>query len=131
MTLDAALRLARWDAVQEALRRHGGRRKPAAHELGISRRHLVRILAAGPPDTTELEPEPAPPRLRAEEYEAALRERVLIRDGARCGICGDPVPAEELEFDHIMPLSRGGSNRADNRQVAHSRCNRLKGNRIP
>ena len=32
--------------------------------------------------------------------------------------------------DHIVPKSKGGSDHPDNLQLAHARCNKIKGNRI-
>ncbi|WP_158070491.1 HNH endonuclease [Streptomyces luteocolor] len=33
-------------------------------------------------------------------------------------------------LDHVIPLSRGGSHRRDNVQLAHLRCNLRKNNRF-
>lgn len=53
---------------------------------------------------------------------------VVARDNWRCGICGEAIPAgEEFHVDHIIPVSRGGSDHADNLQMAHARCNQIKG----
>jgi len=52
---------------------------------------------------------------------------VWQRDGGRCVECGSN---EFLEYDHIVPLSRGGSNTARNLQLLCQRCNRSKGARI-
>jgi len=57
-------------------------------------------------------------------------EQVLLRDAGICGICGRPVPPEELSFDHIVPLSRGGPHHIDNLQVAHRVCNFRKGTKL-
>lgn len=49
-----------------------------------------------------------------------------------CGICEQVIEdIEDLSIDHIIPLSRGGSNEDDNLQPAHRRCNWQKGNRMP
>jgi hypothetical protein len=56
---------------------------------------------------------------------------VWTRDGGRCGICGRLVDPIEFEVDHIIPISRGGSHRMSNVQVAHRSCNRRKAAKIP
>lgn len=52
--------------------------------------------------------------------------KILVwkRDGGQCVRCGSK---ERLEFDHIVPLSMGGSNTARNVQLLCESCNRSKG----
>jgi len=58
-----------------------------------------------------------------------------VRDADRCGICGKRVPdkayphPESPSFDHIVPLSVGGTHEAANLQLAHLGCNLRKGAR--
>jgi hypothetical protein len=52
---------------------------------------------------------------------------VWNRDGGRCVKCGSN---ENLEFDHIIPVSKGGSNTARNIQILCEACNRSKGDSI-
>lgn len=52
--------------------------------------------------------------------------KVVRRDGQICQICNMPVPDNEVEFDHIIPFSRGGSTTADNLRLVHSSCNHEK-----
>jgi len=54
---------------------------------------------------------------------AATRRLVWRRDGGKCRRCGSP---EELQFDHIIPRSRGGSGCAANVEVLCQRCNLAK-----
>ena len=48
---------------------------------------------------------------------------VWQRDGGRCAKCGSQ---EKLEYDHIIPISKGGSNTARNIQILCENCNRSK-----
>ena len=52
---------------------------------------------------------------------------VWKRDNGKCVKCGSQV---KLEFDHIIPLSMGGSNTARNLQLLCEGCNRSKGANI-
>lgn len=55
-----------------------------------------------------------------------VKSEVFQRDGGMCQHCGSGF---DLEYDHIMPYSLGGSNAAKNIQLLCSTCNRSKGNR--
>lgn len=54
----------------------------------------------------------------------AVRHEVWRRDQGRCVRCGSQ---QRLEFDHIIPLSKGGSSTARNIQLLCEPCNRTKG----
>lgn len=56
-----------------------------------------------------------------------IKAQVWQRDGGKCVECGD---SHYLEFDHIIPLSRGGATSATNLQILCRACNRAKGARI-
>ncbi|QQL45888.1 HNH endonuclease [Sulfuriroseicoccus oceanibius] len=56
-----------------------------------------------------------------------VRIFVWQRDGGRCVSCGDN---ENLEFDHIIPFSKGGSATERNIQLLCRTCNASKGNTI-
>ncbi|MDX9973498.1 MAG: HNH endonuclease [FCB group bacterium] len=53
---------------------------------------------------------------------------VWQRDQGRCVECGSK---EKLEFDHIIPLAKGGANTARNIQLLCEGCNRSKGSKAP
>jgi 5-methylcytosine-specific restriction enzyme A len=55
---------------------------------------------------------------------------VLTRDGYKCVYCGRSSQQIDLEIDHIIPYSKGGSNQIDNLQSLCFDCNRGKGARI-
>jgi len=52
---------------------------------------------------------------------------IAQRDGMRCHICKKKIKPGELSFDHIVPLSRGGSDSEQNIRVAHLHCNKKRG----
>ena len=60
---------------------------------------------------------------------------LFARDRYRCQYCGrglgDLRPRESLTRDHLIPLSRGGTNAWTNVVTACSPCNTRKGNRMP
>ena len=60
---------------------------------------------------------------------------LFARDRYRCQYCGRPAgelkPREALTRDHVIPLSRGGTNDWTNVVTACSPCNTKKGNRLP
>ena len=58
----------------------------------------------------------------------AIKEEVYRRSGGTCEICGKPISRFQYSIDHIIPLSRGGTNNIDNLRAVHPSCNKLKGN---
>jgi 5-methylcytosine-specific restriction endonuclease McrA len=56
-----------------------------------------------------------------------VRHEVWRRDRGRCVECGS---RGRLEFDHIIPVSRGGANTVRNIALRCEPCNRRKGARI-
>jgi|WetSurMetagenome_2_1015567.scaffolds.fasta_scaffold130449_1 hypothetical protein len=57
----------------------------------------------------------------------SIRFIVWRRDEGKCVRCGSQ---NNLEFDHIIPVSKGGSNTERNVQLLCETCNREKSNRI-
>ena len=75
--------------------------------------------------------------------EAALFLRLWEAQSGRCALCSRPMLRNRFEapharvwakqratVDHIVPRSRGGTDAHDNVQLAHARCNKIKGNRL-
>lgn len=68
-----------------------------------------------------------PTKPRREPIPKSVQMYVWQRDGGRCIECGSN---ENLEYDHIIPFSKGGSNTDRNLQLLCQHCNRAKGSRI-
>ncbi len=56
-----------------------------------------------------------------------VKREVWARDGGKCVLCSD---ANYLEFDHVIPHSRGGANTTGNVRLLCRRCNLQKGDKI-
>ena len=56
-----------------------------------------------------------------------LRQRIIERDGLRCVYCGIYLLTKEVNLDHVVPESKGGSTSYENLQVTCGKCNREKG----
>jgi Holliday junction DNA helicase RuvB len=56
-----------------------------------------------------------------------VRREVWRRDGGKCVKCGS---RERLEYDHIIPVAKGGSNTARNIELLCETCNRAKSDLI-
>lgn len=90
-----------------------------------------------PQDSTGLPPQrPSGPRLDipepvGERHRRSIPQDVKIavsaRDHGRCRQCGS---TEQLHFDHVIPVSKGGANTVANIQLLCGPCNRTKGARL-
>jgi 5-methylcytosine-specific restriction endonuclease McrA len=58
---------------------------------------------------------------------AHVQEAVYERDGGACVLCGN---TEDLQFDHIIPHSKGGADTVANLRLLCRQCNLEKGNRF-
>lgn len=56
-----------------------------------------------------------------------IKDIVWNRDGGKCVECGSN---QKIEFDHIIPFSKGGANTARNLQLLCESCNRSKSDKI-
>jgi 5-methylcytosine-specific restriction endonuclease McrA len=69
------------------------------------------------------------------------KEEVLEKYGSNCHICKEPIDLKApravrfkgwergLHLDHVIPISKGGSDTIDNIRPAHGQCNVRKGAR--
>ncbi len=60
----------------------------------------------------------------------ALRYKILRRDRNTCQACGARAPDVEVEVDHKIPVSKGGTDDEKNLVTKCKDCNRGKGNKI-
>lgn len=66
-------------------------------------------------------------RLTREQIQAGITAQ-----GNKCPLCENALfQGEDVEVDHIIPISLGGSDSLDNVQIVHWICNREKGNKSP
>ena len=84
-----------------------GRHQRAADPAAIS--GLMRAEEAGQPTRV-----PIP---------AEIRRAVFERDGGRCVECGSNF---DIQYDHILPVARGGATTVENLQLSCGECNRRK-----
>ena len=59
-----------------------------------------------------------------------LRFEVFKRDNFTCRYCGRKTPEVILEVDHVIPVSKGGTDDFENLVTSCFECNRGKGNRL-
>ncbi len=57
-----------------------------------------------------------------------VKKHIFDKSNGICCICGKPLSKYCYTIDHIIPLSKGGTNMADNLRAVHENCNKLKGN---
>ena len=75
------------------------------------------------------------PNIQGEEYQRGtlygwqLRAYVFHQNGCRCFYCGEQK--KQLTLDHVIPKSRGGSDRVANLTAACPGCNQQKDNQLP
>ena len=61
----------------------------------------------------------------------SLRFEILRRDSHACRYCGAKAPEAQLVVDHVIPVSLGGLDSADNLVTACRDCNAGKGSTPP
>jgi hypothetical protein len=86
---------------------------------------FVLLTSSTAPGKTNVGREAVRPRSRA--IPQWVKIAVATRDGGKCRSCGSYY---DLQYDHIVPYSLGGSSTdVNNIQLLCGRCNRLKSNR--
>lgn len=101
---------------------------PESYDIDKLHNHMRRCLGA----VSE------PKQLTREEQvrrdlKRSTKNKILKRDNYTCQYCGANGKINrkiKLHIDHIVPVSRGGDNSADNLQVLCHVCNIRKGDRL-
>lgn len=47
-----------------------------------------------------------------------------------CYLCNKPMCIEDFNIDHIIPVSKGGTNKQSNLAAVHPKCNQNKSDKI-
>ena len=63
-------------------------------------------------------------------FPKGLRHKILNRDQFTCQNCGARAPTVELEVDHKIPVSKGGTDEESNLTTLCKDCNRGKSDKI-
>ena len=81
------------------------------------------------PDLTIFDNQPTELRRGTRNINWRLRAIVLMRDGARCQMCGaEARNGAQLHVDHILPWSKGGTTTVENLRILCNVCNIGKSN---
>jgi hypothetical protein len=64
---------------------------------------------------------------RSRHIPAKVRYEAYMRDGGKCVMCGS---SENIQFDHILPFSKGGSHSLENIQILCQSCNLKKTDKL-
>lgn len=57
-----------------------------------------------------------------------IRKQLIDSKGAVCALCGKPITnMKDCTIDHIIPISKGGLTTIENCQLAHRKCNLIRG----
>ena len=69
-------------------------------------------------------------RIEGRHIPRAVMLKVVRRDNHICQTCCQHVRDDEIEFDHIIPVSKGGPTTVENLQLLCRSCNRKKSNSL-
>lgn len=58
------------------------------------------------------------------------RKKILKQSYGKCACCGKKLTPETMTVEHIIPLSRGGTNNPQNLTALCKDCNKMKGNML-
>lgn len=66
--------------------------------------------------------------VRAKRRRSVYRMLAKQNDGeVPCFVCGRPVSFNEATLEHVVPLSKGGTDDFENLSISHAHCNHRRG----
>lgn len=83
----------------------------------------VFFVQSGGTETKESRPE-------GRNISRSIMLQVVRRDNHVCQLCHQYVPDDQIEFDHIIPFSKGGPSTVANIRLLCRGCNRKKSNSL-
>ena len=107
-----------WELGAEVATLHGGYNAVSGRRSQITVNSIVGVAGFGKVNPFDVVP-------------LLTNDKLFRRDKFHCAYCGDHLHANELEREHIVPLSRGGRDGWMNVVSACRPCNQRKGNRQP
>lgn len=69
-------------------------------------------------------------RAKTRIFGVSRRMEIIKRDNFCCYMCGLKLEVNQVELDHLIPVSKGGSSSPENVAVSCMFCNRSRSNRI-
>lgn len=67
--------------------------------------------------------------LTVEKIEKTYQNNLINYLVLTCELCNKPIGCEKDNLEHLVPLSRGGTNNQHNLAVSHMKCNLRKGDK--
>ena len=55
-----------------------------------------------------------------------IRRQVYNCQNGKCSMCGEKISYMKFTVDHVIPISKGGSNTIDNMEAMCDMCNQMK-----
>jgi hypothetical protein len=107
-----------WELGQEIATLHGGHNAVSGLRSQITVNSIIGVRGFGKVNPFDVIP-------------LLTNDKLFRRDKFHCAYCGDHLHANELEREHIVPLSRGGRDGWMNVVSSCRPCNQRKGNRLP
>ena len=63
-------------------------------------------------------------------FKQSIRIKIFEKSFGVCYLCNESLTIEEFTIDHVIPLSKGGTNRQKNLRATHEKCNYDKADKI-